>query len=156
SFICAPNRAGRHLASIGRGAAGAMAEPVDQATLADFLQRLEGDRAAELLAGFVDHSVGGYDAFVGSRLVRILDSLSNEKQGAFEVVGPGIRGHVQWGRTLVARRTGSLGTGRYLSRVAHRSFDLPVNRVLAWLVHDLVDALGRIKAQVGSRRMTPA
>jgi hypothetical protein len=117
---------------------------------------LNDERTPELLADYVDLSIGGYEQFTVTKLVRILDALSSERRGASEVVGPGIRGHVQWGQTLVARRTGSLAPGRYLSRVAHRTFDLPVNRVLAWLVRDLMDAISRIKAQVGSRRLTPA
>lgn len=155
-FICSPNRAGRHLASIGRGASGGYADAVDQATLEDFLRRLSDERTPDLLADYVDLSIGGYERFTATKLVRVLDALSSERRGTSEVVGPGIRGHVQWGQTLVARRTGSLPPGRYLSRVAHRTFDLPVNRALAWLVHDLVDAISRIKATVGSRRLTPS
>ena len=154
-FICSPRRAGRHLASIGRNAIGAMADPLDQASLEDFLSRIDDERAIELLAQFVDLSVGGYDDFVADKLHGLLDALSNEKLGSFETVGPGLRGQVQWGRTLVARRAGALAPGRYYSRVAHRSFDMPINRVLAWLIHDLSSGLRAIKTQVGSQRLTP-
>jgi hypothetical protein len=154
-FICSPLRAGRHLASIGRNAVGAMADAVDQASLEDFLSRIDDERAIELLAQFVDLSVGGYDDFVADKLHGLLDALSNEKRGSFETVGPGLRGQVQWGRTLVARRAGALPAGRYFSRVAHRTFDMPINRVLAWLIHDLSGGLLSIKTQVGSQRLTP-
>lgn len=154
-FICSPRRAGRHLASIGRNAVGAMADAVDQSLLEDFLSRIDDERAVELLAQFVDLSVGGYDAFVADRLNRLLDALSNEKKAVFETVGPGLRGQVQWGKTLVARRTGTLPAGRYFSRVAHRTFDMPINRVLTWLIHDLSAGLYLIKTQVGSKRLTP-
>jgi hypothetical protein len=154
-FICSPMRAGRHLASIGRNAMGSMAEAVDQASLEDFLSRIDDERAVELLAQFVDLSVGGYDDFVADKLHALLDALSNEKIGSFETVGPGLRGQVQWGRTLVARRAGALPVGRYFSRVAHRTFDMPINRVLAWLIHDLSRGLSSIKTQVGSQRLTP-
>ncbi len=154
-FICSPRRAGRHLASIGRNALGAMADAVDQASLEDFLSRIEDERAIELLAQFVDLSIGGYDTFVAEKLHGLLDALSNEKRAGFETVGPGLRGQVQWDRTLVARRAGTLAAGRYFSRVAHRTFDMPINRVLAWLIHDLSAGLRAIKTQVGSQRLTP-
>ncbi|MHA0331267.1 hypothetical protein [Sphingomonas melonis] len=155
-FICSPMRAGRHLASIGRNAVGAMADAVDQASLQDFLSRIDDERAIELLAQFVDLSVGGYAAFVAEKLHGLLDALSNEKRAGFETVGPGLRGQVQWDRTLVARRAGALPAGRYYSRVAHRTFDMPINRVLVWLIHDLSAGLRAIKTQVGSQRLTPA
>lgn len=155
-FICSPMRAGRHLASIGRNSVGAMVDAVDQASLQDFLSRIENDRAVELLAQFVDLSVGGYAAFVAEKLHGLLDALSNEKRAGFETVGPGLRGQVQWNRTLVARKAGALPVGRYYSRVAHRTFDMPINRVLTWLIHDLAAGLGSIKAQVGSQRLTPS
>jgi hypothetical protein len=154
-FICSPRRAGRHLASIGRNAIGAMADAVDHASLQDFLSRIDDERAIELLAQFVDLSIGGYDAFVAEKLHGLLDALSNEKRSNFETVGPGLRGQVQWDRTLVARRAGALPTGRYYSRVAHRTFDMPINRVLAWLIHDLSAGLSSVKTQVGSQRLTP-
>lgn len=154
-FICSPMRAGRHLASIGRNAMGSMADAVDQASLEDFLSRIDDERAIELLAQFVDLSVGGYDEFVADKLHGLLDALSNDKIGSFETVGPGLRGQVQWGRTLVARRAGALPAGRYFSRVAHRTFDMPINRVLAWLIRDLSMGLSSIKTQVGSQRLTP-
>jgi hypothetical protein len=148
-------RAGRHLASIGRNAVGAMADAVDQPSLEDFLSRIDDERAIELLAQFVDLSVGGYDTFVADKLHGLLDALSNEKRAGFETVGPGLRGQVQWDRTLVARRAGALPPGRYFSRVGHRTFDMPINRVLAWLIHDLSAGLRSIKTQVGSQRLTP-
>lgn len=154
-FICSPMRAGRHLASIGRNAVGAMADAVDQASLQDFLSRIDDERAIELLAQFVDLSVGGYGAFVAEKLHGLLDALSNEKRAGFETVGPGLRGQVQWDRTLVARKAGALPAGRYYSRVAHRTFDMPINRVLAWLIHNLSSGLRSIKTQVGSQRLTP-
>ena len=98
---------------------------------------------------------GGYDTFVAEKLHGLLDALSNEKRAGFETVGPGLRGQVQWDRTLVARRAGTLPAGRYFSRVAHRTFDMPINRVLAWLIHDLSAGLRAIKTQVGSQRLTP-
>lgn len=156
AFICSPMRAGRHLASIGRNAVGAMADAVDQPSLEDFLSRIDDERAIELLAQFVDLSVGGYDTFIADKLHGLLDALSNEKRAGFETVGPGLRGQVQWDRTLVARRAGALPAGRYFSRVAHRTFDMPINRVLVWLIHDLSTGLRSIKTQVGSQRLTPS
>ena len=55
----------------------------------------------------------------------------------------------------MARRAGLLPAGRYFSRVAHRTFDVPINRVLAWLIHDLDAGLRTIKKEVGSPRLTP-
>ncbi len=127
AFICSPMRAGRHLASIGRNSVGAMADAVDQASLQDFLSRIDDERAIELLAQFVDLSVGGYAAFVADKLHGLLDALSNEKRAGFETVGPGLRGQVQWDRTLVARRAGALPAGRYYSRVAHTVVEICMN-----------------------------
>jgi hypothetical protein len=156
-FICAPNRAGRHLASIGRGASGAFAsEAVDLATLQDFLDRIEDERAVELLAQFVDITLGGYLEFASASLHRLLDAMSSDRLGEMAVVGPALRGNVQWGRTLVARRGRSLSVGRYISKVSHRSFDLPINRVLAWLVDDLINAITALKRAVHSPHLVPS
>ena len=156
-FICASERAGRHLASIGRQSSGAFASvAIDRTALQDFLDRIDDDRATELLAQFLDLTMGGYLSFVETTLHPLLDALSSEKLGELVTVGPGPRGAVQWGRTVVARRTGGLAPGRYVSKLPHRSFDLPINRVLAWLVADLSSAMTIIKRAVRSQHLSPA
>lgn len=155
-FICAPERAGRHLASIGRGSTGAYASvAVDLVALQDFLDRIEDERGPELLTQFVDLTLGGYAEFAELKLHRLLDALSSEQVSQTAQVGPSPSGRVQWARTMMARQTGGLPPGRYIAQVSQRSFDLPINRVLAWLISDLVQALDRVKKAVHSSHLSP-
>lgn len=155
-FICAPERAGRHLASIGRASTGTYAPvAVDLAALQDFLDRITERTAPELLTEFLDLTMGGYAEFAESTLHRLLDALSSEQIGETVVVGPGPRGRVHWVRTALARKTAALPPGSYIARITQRSFDVPINRVLAWLLDDLVGALSKIKRAIRSDMLSP-
>jgi hypothetical protein len=150
-FICSPDRASRHLSALGRGVVEGTFEAIDLAVLQAFLERLNG--AAEdvrLLGAAVDLICGGYCAFADRQLHRIMDALSNEMLASEQVVGPGLRGNPRWDRTLVQRFAGTLSPVHYISRTSHRSFELPENQLLSWLIDDLRHTIAFIEQRVGS------
>jgi len=155
AFISSPQRAGRHLSSIGRGVAGSQADAIDLNVLQAFLERLNDSADATLLGSAVDLICGGYCDFVETKLSRLLDSLSNEMLAQQQVVGPGLRGNPIWDKTILGRLSGSLSRTHFVSRTAHRSFDLPENQLLAWLLTDLVRAVDQVEYVVGSSRLHP-
>lgn len=155
-FVCAPDRAGRHLSAIGRGVSGAKSEAIDLAVLQAFLDRLHGASAdVELLGAVIDLITGGYADFAEVTLPRILDALSNEVLALEQVVGPALRGNPRWDRTLIGRLSGALSPVQYVSRTSHRSFELPENQLLAWLVDDLRQAVEEIERRVGTAALHP-
>ncbi len=150
-FICSPDRAGRHLSSIGRGVAGVRSDAIDLAVLQAFLERLrDGTKDVSLLGSAVDLIAGEYRAFARGPLHRVLDALSNEMLAQEQVVGPALRGNPRWDRTLLQRMAGTLSPVNYVSRTSHRSFDLPENQLLAWLVNDLRSVIGSVEQRVGT------
>lgn len=153
-FICAPERAGRHLSSIGRSVSGAVSDPIDYAVLQAFLEKLQGvDDDIALLGNAVDLVVGGYSRFANSALPRALDALSNEILSTEDVVGPGLRGNPRWDRTIVRRTAGMLSPTHFVSRLPHRSFELPENQLLRWLVDDISDSIEAIEQRVGTANL---
>ena len=150
-FICAPDRAGRHLSAIGRGVAGATSEAIDLAVLQSFLEKLH-DTADDvrLLGSAVDLIVGGYRAYAEGPLHRVLDALSNEMLAQEQIVGPGLRGNPRWDRTILQRMAGTLSPVHYVSRTSHRSFELPENQLLSWLVDDLRRTVSIVEQRVGT------
>ncbi|WP_047307617.1 hypothetical protein [Rhodopseudomonas palustris] len=150
-FICAPDRAGRHLSAIGRGVAGATSDAIDLAVLQSFLEKLHGTADdVRLLGSAVDLIVGGYRTFTEGPLHRVLDSLSNEMLAREQIVGPGLRGNPRWDRTILQRMAGTLSPVHYVSRTSHRSFELPENQLLSWLVDDLRRTVSIIEQRVGT------
>lgn len=139
-FICAPDHPYRHLASIGSSVRGSHSDALDLVKLDDFLQKLRGEQDVGLLADMVDLVSGPYQNFVEQELPRLLDALANEMESRDEIVGPGLRGNPRWDRTVVARIAGTLPIGRYYSRTSHRSFALPENLLLRWLVDELFNS----------------
>lgn len=155
-FVCAPDRAGRHLSAIGRGVAGAKSDAIDLAILQAFLDRLHGASAdVELLGGVIDLVAGGYAGFAQRTLPKLLDALSNEVLSLEQIVGPALRGNPRWDRTLIGRLSGSLSPVQYVSRTSHRSFELPENQLLAWLVDDLRGAVEDVERRVGTAGLHP-
>lgn len=149
-FICAPDHPYRHLASLGASVQGANSDAIDIAGLTDFLQKLRGDHEVTLLADMVDLLSGGYLAFAETQLPRLLDSLANEMESRDEIVGPGLRGNPRWDRTVVSRMAGILPVGRYHSRTSHRSFALPENELLRWLVNELITSVRNLARRSSS------
>lgn len=150
-FICAPERAGRHLSSIGRGVVGATSEAIDLAVLQFFLEKLRGATDdLRLLGSTIDLIVGGYKTYAKGALHRVLDALSNEMLAMEQIVGPGLRGNPRWDRTILQRMAGTLSPVHYISRTSHRSFELPENQLLSWLVDDLLRTVSLIEQRVGT------
>ena len=91
-FICAPDRAGRHLSAIGRGVSGSVSDAIDHAALTSFLEKLhDSAEDTRLLGTVIDLIAGGYSRFASDALPRILDALSNEMLAQEQIVGPGLR-----------------------------------------------------------------
>lgn len=150
-FICAPDRAGRHLSAIGRGVAGSTSDAIDLAVLQSFLEKLhDSTDDTRLLGSAVDLIAGGYCAFAKAPLHRILDALSNEMLAQEQIVGPGLRGNPRWDRTILQRMAGTLSPVHYISRTSHRSFELPENQLLSWLVDDLRRTVAVVEQRIGS------
>lgn len=146
SFICSDRHAGRHLGSIGAGVLAAKSDQIELDELIEFLGRLDGGESDVLfLSTVVELVSGGYEAFFTGPLVDLLAQLSSETERRDQIVGPALVGSPRWGPTLIARASGHLPLGRYYSRTAHRSYDIPENRVVAWLVSRVAEvAMGAV------------
>jgi hypothetical protein len=137
-FICSSTHAGRHLSNIGQSVAVSRSDQIDIHELEAFLDRLKGgEDDVVFLANVVELTGGSYADFLETVLPDFLEQLSSETERRDQVVGPALVGSPRWGQTQIARRSGHLRFGQYYSRTAHRSYDVPENRVLAWLVHHL-------------------
>lgn len=155
-FICSTSHAGRHLSSIGKGVKGAKSDPIDLAVLRSFLDRLyDAEKDVRFLSTVVDLLGGGYSAFMREGMPRLLTALSNEVVSREEVVGPGLRGNPLWQRTLIRRGAGTLPPARYVSRTAHRSFEMPENELLSWLIDDLARGVRDVSRRVSTNGLHP-
>lgn len=155
-FICSEDHAGRHLASIGKGVAGATHASIDLHALQAFLEKLAGAGAdVSLLANVVDLLTGGYLQFFRGGFQKLLYALSNERIAREEIVGPALRGNPKWGATMLRRRIGTLSRVHYVVHTAHRSFDLPENQLLAWFVNDTAQRVREVEKRVGSKNLHP-
>jgi hypothetical protein len=154
-FICSPHHAGRHLASIGTAVGASVAEAIDTAELQAFLERLDPSQDVQVLADVVDLLRPEYLQFIEQDLSRVLDHLSNEMIHVEEIVGPALRGNPRWDRTILGRMSGSLPVGRYVTRTAHRSFDLPENLLLRWVVDHLSGTIRDIGHRTGRDGLHP-
>lgn len=151
-FICSPNRPYRYLSGLGAAVQGAKSDPLDLADLENFLQKLQDEADVKTLAEMVDLIGGGYLKFMDNEFQFILDRLANEMLRRDEVVGPGLRGNPRWDRTSLGRLTHTLRPGMYFSRTAVKSYELPENLLLRWLVNNLaasVTSLIRLSAGRG-------
>ncbi|MEX0697122.1 MAG: hypothetical protein WD099_06235 [Dongiaceae bacterium] len=154
-FICSPLHAGRHLASIGTAVGASVADAIDASELEAFLHRLSAADDVQVLADVIDLLRAEYISFIDNDLARVLDHLSNEMVRVEEVVGPGLRGNPRWDRIVLGRLNCSLPTGRYVTRTAHRSFDLPENLLLRWLVDHLAATIRDISRRTGADGLHP-
>lgn len=156
-FICAPERAGRHLSAIGSGVMGASSDhAIDLAVLQSFLEKLHNtDADMSLLGKTVDLVTGDYVDFVSVRLHALLDALSNEMLAQEQIVGPGLRGNPRWDRTILQRMAGTLSPVHYVSRTTHRSFELPENQLVSWLVNEMRSAVAIVEQRVGTKALHP-
>lgn len=155
-FVTDPSRAGRHLTNLGKAVAPADGSPIDPAVLADFLKKLSGgDASLELIAGIVDLAAGDYGEFCKRQLPALLDSLANEKVGELAVVGPVLRGSTRWDLTTIGQLSGRLRPAQFVTRLPQRSFALPENALVRWLVEDLTRTISWVEGRVGSKGLLP-
>jgi len=124
---------------------------MDLTTLSAFLEKLSGRTASvELLADAVDLSRPSYLEFCEVYLPPLLDSLSNERRGELAVAGPALRGQPVWHRTALARRIAQIPSTHFVTRLPKRSFALPENTLVRWLVGSLARIMDRMERRVGS------
>ena len=141
-FICSTEHPGRHLASLGRNVSPAYGDALPTSELEAFLLKLDGaQNDIRHLSTFVDLLSGDYTRFMESSLPRLLDILAAEADHEDVVVGPALVGNPRWDRTTIGRMSGRLRPGQYVSRTARRSYELPENALLRWLVADLAKAV---------------
>ena len=154
-FICSPYHAGRHLASIGSAVGSSIADAIEIAELEAFLNRVGSPQDVQVLADIIDLLRPEYIEFIETDLARVLDHLSNEMVHVEEIVGPALRGNPRWDRTILGRLSGALPIGKYITRTAHRSFDLPENLLLRWLVEHLTATIKDIGRRTGPEGLHP-
>ena len=154
NFVTDPSRANRHLANLGRAVGTSAAAPIDPIALADFLGKLsKGEEDIALIAGIVDLASGGYDDFCSRHLPPLLDSLANERVGEHAIVGPMLRGNTRWDLTTLGRISGRLLPTQFVTRLPQRSFALPENALVRWLVEDMKRTITWVEARVGSKAL---
>jgi hypothetical protein len=156
-FVCDPQRAGRHLANTGRSVSLGTAASIEDPVLQDFLRKLHGgDEDITLLASIIDLAAGGYQEFCTLLLPPLLNSLANERTGEDAIVGPVMRGAVRWDRTTIGRMSGRLSPAQFVSRLPVRSFAVPENALVRWLVESLVLTVSLVERRVGSGSLPKA
>jgi len=156
NFITDPGRAGRHLTNLGTSVSATTGSPLDPAALSAFLDKLsDGADDVSLIAGIIDLASGGYEDFCTRQLPPLLDSLSNEKVDEVALVGPVLRGNTRWDLTKLGRLSGRLLPTQFITRLPQRSFALPENALVRWLVEDLAATIGWIEGRVGSKALLP-
>lgn len=153
-FILDPSRPGRHLASIGSAVDPTEVASIDADVLEDFLGKISaGPESIQIVASIIDLAGGPYAEFCSKHLPNLLDSLANKKIGELAVVGPRLRGNARWDLTAMGRISGRLSPVQFISRLPERSFSLPENALVRWLIDDLARAVNWIESKVGSRSM---
>lgn len=155
-FVTDPARAGRHLSNLGKSVAQSVSAPVDLSVLAAFLEKLSSSETSiELIANIVDLTSVEYLEFCTKQLPPLLDSLANEKVGEMAVVGPHLRGNVRWDLTSIGRTSGRLLPTQFVTRLPQRSFSLPENALVRWLVEDLNRSVKWVESAIGSKALLP-
>jgi hypothetical protein len=156
NFVTNPDRAGRHLANLGKSITAAVDASIDPEVLADFLGKLpNGEDDITLIASIIDLASGGYEDFCTRQLPPLLDSLSNEKVGEHAIVGPMLRGNTRWDLTTLGRLSGRLLPTQFVTRLPQRSFALPENALVRWLVEDITRMISWIETRIGSKALLP-
>lgn len=156
AFVTDPARAGRHLSNLGTSVGHSATTPVDPSVLEDFLQRLSNSEASvELIASIVDLTSREYFEFCTRHLPPLLDSLANEKVGELAVVGPMLRGNTRWDLTAIGRTSGRVLPTQFVTRLPQRSFVLPENALVRWLVDDLTRTVKFVENSIGSKALLP-
>ena len=155
-FVTDPGRAGRHLTNLGKSVAATAGPPLDPAVLENFLGKLsDGEDDIALVAGIVDLASGGYDDFCTRQLPPLLDSLANEKIDEVALVGPVLRGNTRWDLTTLGRLSGRLLPTQFITRLPQRSFALPENALVRWLIEDITKTIAWIEKRIGSKALLP-
>ncbi|SCB25916.1 hypothetical protein GA0061099_1003665 [Bradyrhizobium yuanmingense] len=155
-FVLDPSRAGRYLSSIGASVEAGQAPAIDSNVVQHFLEALAAASTdVWFLGSIVDLLSAGYGSFCSQSLPALLDSLSNEHVGENAVVGPALRGNVRWDLTAVARHSGRISPVQFLTRLPARSFALPENQLVRWLVDSLERSLREVEERIGSKALPP-
>jgi hypothetical protein len=149
-YICQSNAGGRLLSTIGASVSLAPSAAFESGELARILELFRrGKSDVRIIASVVDLLNPVYLDYFARDIQNLLDHLSSETVKDEVIVGPALRGNPRWDRTLLARRTGMLPVGRFISRLPRRSFARPENALLKWLVEDILRELHHLERQVG-------
>jgi hypothetical protein len=149
-YICQSSSGGRLLSNIGASVSLTPSTSVESSELKRVLELFRrGKSDVRVIASVVDLLNPAYLDYFTKDIHRLLDHLSSETVKDEVVVGPALRGNARWDRTLLARRTGTLPIGKYISRLPRRSFARPENALLKWLVEDILRELHHLERQVG-------
>lgn len=155
-FVLDPRRAGRYLSSIGASVEASQAPAIDPNVVQHFLDVLSAASTdVWFLGSVVDLLSAGYASFCTQALPALLDSLSNEHVGENAVVGPALRGNVRWDLTATARQSGRISPVQFITRLPARSFALPENQLVRWLVDSLERSLREVEERIGSKALPP-
>lgn len=151
--ICDHGGAGRFLSSLGAGVAGDVAHTMTEGDLEAFLRafRQSSQNDPIILAEVLDLARVDYLEFFTELLPDLLNSLANERVAEEVVVGPSLQGSPDWGRTLLGRRTSAMAPTDFLSRLPARSFVLPENQLVCWLIASVRDSVARIEERTGGQ-----
>ena len=148
-FICKSASGARLLSSIGAAVSLSPTPGHDTDEVSRFLTKLRRGRTdIRIIAGTVDLLNVAYVQYFSKDIQTLLDHLSSETVKDERVVGPALRGNPRWDKTALARRTGVLPPGKYISRLPRRSFARPENALLKWLIGDILRELHHLERQV--------
>lgn len=151
-FVLDPRRAGRYLSNIGASVEAEQGPAIDPTVVQHFLDALSaGSADVWFLGSVVDLLSASYASFCTQALPSLLDSLSNEHVGENAVVGPAVRGNVRWDLTATARQSGRISPVQFVTRLPARSFVLPENQLVRWLVDSLERSVREVEERIGSK-----
>jgi hypothetical protein len=130
------------------------APAIDDPVIQRFLDRLAGGISDVLfLAAIIDLLSSDYDRFCAKELPSLLDSLANEQIGTNAIVGPMLRGNTRWDLTFAGRLSGRILPAQFVTKLPVRSFALPENELVKWLIDDLTKTVSMIESRVGSNAL---
>ena len=143
-FLCRKDSSARYFSGL-TGVAAATAPPILDYPANQFLSRLSEPEHARLLAEAVDLMTGPYTEFFEEEAQRLLRSLRFASVPLSAVVGPHLKGSVDWAATLLGRSAGALAPSAFATRLTSRTFNTPANRVVRALAEEVYRATGRLE-----------
>lgn len=148
SFIADPKRGGRYLFARGESLYTERADPGH--TLPTVLTGLGSMLETNFLVALHFLSSPAVQEFVRADARALARVALHSSVRSRVVSSGGIRGKVNWQRTLVEQQTSALAGARYHLDVPRRTSDLPENRLLKLFLSDLCKLAATCRGAVGS------